>query len=289
MSLMNRLGILTDEVSPELNEALNWIRDQGLKHVEIRVVNGVNIADLDDAQADEIRIQVEKRGLFVSAVASPLFKCALDPSREVASGDTFGQKEESVEAHRAKLHRVIAIGKRLGTRNIRVFSFWREQQPLHFRDEVIAHLKQAADVAEEQGMRLLLENEPVCNGGFAIEVGEIARAVNSASLRVLWDPGNEVCGGEAPFPAGYEQVKDVLGHVHLKDAYWQADGSPRCVPIGSGSVPFLAQLKRLEQDGYDGLYTIETHFAPLGASKLTGSAITLAALRLLVQELEQTG
>ncbi len=41
--LFDRLGILTDEVSPKLDEALVWIRDNGVKHVEIRMVNGKNI------------------------------------------------------------------------------------------------------------------------------------------------------------------------------------------------------------------------------------------------------
>ena len=109
----DRLGILTDEVCPNFAVAVEWIARQGMKHVEARVIDGKNIVELDDAAVAEVRRKVEHSGLFISAIASPLFKCALDPNRPVASGDRFGQKEEGVESHFTKLARVIDIAKQL--------------------------------------------------------------------------------------------------------------------------------------------------------------------------------
>ncbi|GAA3408519.1 sugar phosphate isomerase/epimerase family protein [Paenibacillus hodogayensis] len=283
--VLDRLGILTDEVYPDqFVKSLDWIVEQGLKHIELRVVDGVNIANMTDEQVDKVRAEVEARGLSVTAVASPVYKCALDPNRPVASGDVFGQAEESVEAHHEKLERVIAITKRLGAKNIRIFSFWRETEPeLHF-EEIVKHLKKAAAIAEREGVILLQENEPACNGGFAEEIGKIVRAVDSPAMKALWDPGNEAYGGRPAFPEGYGFVKDVLAHVHIKDAYVLPDGSSRCVPVGSGNVPFIAQLRALQEDGYDGLFTIETHYKPEGGTKEAGSRMTLDALRVLVRE-----
>jgi sugar phosphate isomerase/epimerase len=79
-------------------------------------------------------------------------------------------------------------------------------------------------------------------------------------------------------------VKDVLAHVHLKDAYIRQDGTPRCVPLGSGNVPFIPQLRALSADGYDGLFTIETHYKPEGGSAKTGSRMTLDAILTLARE-----
>jgi sugar phosphate isomerase/epimerase len=285
-SILDRLGILTDEVSDRFADALDWIARQGLKHVEVRVIDGTNIADItDEARVTDIRRQVESRGLFISAIASPLFKCPLDPSRPVASGDRFGQADESIEAQFAKLDRVIATAKLLGTSRIRIFSFWREREPQRYHDEIVRHLKRAAERAQRHDILLLLENEPSCNGGFSSEVADIVRAVASPALRALWDPGNEAYAGRKPFPEGYNHLKDVLAHVHLKDATIRADGSPRCVPLGSGDVPFIPQLRALAADGYDGLFTIETHFTPEGGTRKTGSRMTLDGLRALVQEL----
>lgn len=282
--LNNRLGVLTDEVSTDLTEALNWIAEQGLAHVELRVINGRNIADLEDHEVHDVREMVESRGLYVSALASPLFKCKLDPSRAAATGDTFGQQEESVDAHFRKLDRMIEIALLLGTRRIRVFSFWREAQPELYLDEIAAHLGRAAGIARQAGVVLLLENEPSCNAGFAGEVAEIVGRIGSPALRGLWDPGNEAYGGREAYPLGYERIRNSVGHVHLKDAYIGSNGVPRCVPLGSGDVPVIAQLKALAEDGYEGLFTIETHFIPAGGSQMTGTRMTLDALRALLRE-----
>lgn len=277
----DRVGILTDEVSTNFDEALDWIALQGLKHVEVRVVDGKNISTLNDDQVRDVRRRVEQRGLYISGISSPVFKCALDPNREVETGDRFGQAEESVEAHFGKLDRVIAIAKLLNTRLIRIFSFWREKEPLKYRDEIVKHLKRAAQVAQKQDVLLLVENEPSCNGGFAEEVGGIVRAVAAPNVRALWDPGNEVYGGREAFPAGYQHVKDVLAHVHLKDAYHRQDGKPKCVPMGTGDLALIAQLKALAADGYQGMFTIETHFVPPGGNQMLGSWMSLDSLRLL--------
>src|SRR5687768_12137855 len=245
---VSRVGILTDEVAPDFDEALEWVAREGLKHVEVRVVNGKNAADLNDEQVREVRRKVETRGLFVSAVASPLFKCALDPARPVASGDTFGQKEEGVEAHFAKLDRVIEIVKQLGARRIRIFSFWREVEPPQYTAEIVQHLRRAAEVAARHDVLLLVENEPSCNGGFAEEVAAIVKAVDSPAVKALWDPGNEAYGGREAFPSGYAHLKSVLAHVHLKDAYIGADGKARCVPLGSGNVPWIPHFRALAAD-----------------------------------------
>lgn len=284
LSILDRLGILTDEVSNDFQEALDWAREQGLKHVEIRTVDGKNVAVLGDDPVRDVRRQVEARGLFISAVASPLFKCALDPSRPVASGDRFGQQEEGVEAHFAKLERVIAIARLLGTHRIRIFSFWREKEPARYQPEIVRHLKRAGQIALHHGVMLLVENEPSCNGGFAEEVARIVREIDCPAVKALWDPGNEAYAGGEAFPAGYGHVKDVLAHVHFKDAYIGQDGKARCVPLGSGSVPFIPHLRALAADGYDGLFTIETHFKPEGGSARTGSRMTLDAIRTLSRE-----
>src|SRR5437868_1873901 len=138
-SVLERLSVLTDEVSANFVEALDWAVRNGFKHVEVRMVDGANVSNLSDADVDRAKREIDKRGLKVSAIASPLFKCALDPSRPVDSGDLFGNKEEDLATHMAKLPRSIAIAKKLGTRSIRIFSFWRESDPKKYMDDIVAH------------------------------------------------------------------------------------------------------------------------------------------------------
>jgi glucosamine-6-phosphate deaminase len=246
------------------------------------MVDGENVANLNDEQVARVYREVTQRGLSVSAIASPLFKCALDPSRPVASGDMFGQAEESVESHFEKLTRTIKIAKILGTSSIRIFSFWRETDPITYEADVAAYLTMAATVAEQANVTLLLENERSCNGGYSFEVASLVRRVDSQALRALWDPGNEAQGEYWSYPRVYDDVKDLLGHVHLKDAVVDDNGKPRCVPIGSGRVPYLTQIRDLEMNGYKDLYVIETHYIPQGGSKMDGTKQSLEGLRKLL-------
>ena len=285
--ILERLGIISDEVSADFKEAIQWISEQQLKHIEVRMVDGVNVMELTDEQLDAVMGEVEDKGLFISAISSPVFKCALDPERPVASGDTFGQEEENVASHFEKLERAFVIAKRLKTNRIRIFSFWREKNPAQFQEEIITHLRKAAKRAEEEGIELVLENEGSCNGGLAQEVGELVRAVDSPALKALWDPGNEACRGKTAYPDGYEHVKDILTHVHIKDAYVNQSGKARCVPVSTGQVAYREQFQALINDGYKGLFTIETHFTPEGGTKMDGSRMTLDNLRLLLKSMDK--
>lgn len=287
--ILDRLGVITDEISPSLTEALDWIAAEGLRYAEIRMVDGKNVAALSDEEADRVRREAEARGLSISGVASPLFKCALDPAREVETGDRFGQEEESVEAHFGKLARVMDIAERLGTRFIRIFSFWRERDPALYTSEIAAHLSRAAAMAEARGQILLLENERSCNGGYAAEVASFVKAVGSPHLRALWDPGNEAQSGTWSFPKDYETVRDTLAHVHIKDSIIDDSGKPRCVPVGQGRVPYAEQIRLLESDGYTGLYVIETHYTPPGGTKADGTKQSLEGLRAALASMGSGG
>ncbi|QHW35045.1 sugar phosphate isomerase/epimerase [Paenibacillus rhizovicinus] len=277
--MRDRLGVITDEVSSDVLAALDFAAVRGLKHVELRSIDSRNVLALSDAEADRIRAEAESRGLFISCVASPVFKCALDASRPVAEGDRFNQEERSPAEHFAMLERAMDLAERFGTNRIRIFSFWRETEPIErFEAEIVGHLSRAAKLAEARGMLLLLENEPSCNGGFAAEVARLTAAVQSPALRVLWDPGNEQYGNRPSFPDGHAAIRRLLAHVHLKDVVLDAAGKPRAVPIGSGDVPYEAHFQALTDEGYTGLFTLETHYVPEGGTAMDGTAMALEGL-----------
>ena len=96
---MNKsLGIITDEVSSHLLEALDFAVIHELAHIEIRTVEGINVLMLDDHEIASVKQAVDRQGLYVSCLTSPIFKCALDPNRRVEVGDTFGCKPTNVGA-----------------------------------------------------------------------------------------------------------------------------------------------------------------------------------------------
>jgi sugar phosphate isomerase/epimerase len=235
--------------------------------------------DLEPERLRLLRSTLIQRGVRVSGLASPVFKCALDPKRQVERGDTFFASEGTVSDHMEMLHRALEVAGYFEAPGVRIFSFWREHNPDPYVEEIAEHLHRAARLAETSGVRLWLENEPSTNGGYAQEVAHLVARVNSPFLRVLWDPGNERFGGNVPFPDGYEQVRPWIGHVHLKDAVYTPEQGGKCVPIGEGEACLEEQLSALERDGYTGLYTVETHFVPEGGTEADGTRRSLAGLR----------
>ncbi len=170
------------------------------------------------------------------------------------------------------MHKAIRYAKLLNTEYIRIFSFWREEQPELYTAEIVHHLQQAAEAAHAGGVLLLLENEYSCNGGFSWEVANIVRKVNSPALKVLWDPGNEERRSPS-FPQGYEHIRDLFVHFHLKHWY-----------IANGREPLIPHLQALEADGYQGLYTIETHYTPEGGTPMDGTRMAVERLRELLEQ-----
>ncbi len=233
--VLERLSILADEVSERFLEALDWAMLREFRYVELRRIDGTDVADLSDAQVARANHELEERRLRVSALASSLFRGALDPLRIPDGG-------EPVEAHFRKLPRVLRIAKALGTGRIRIFSFRREKQPERYAADIVRHLERAAGVAEREGVVLLLESDPACNGGSAEEVAALVRRTGSPALRVLWDPDLD----------GVAAVKGLFDHVHWKDP-----------AIGRRLTPIKEQIMALERDGYRGLYTLEPHSTPM--------------------------
>ena len=76
----------------------------------------------------------------------------------------------------------------------------------------------------------------------------------SKSLGVAFDIGNFTFAKEDPVEA-YETLKDRVRHVHVKDRASLEDMTP--VPAGTGVSKISTVLKKMEERGYDGWYTIE--------------------------------
>jgi sugar phosphate isomerase/epimerase len=256
------LGIITDEITQDLAQALDFIASYSLAYCELRELWGKNIMNLSPAELDRARQLVEKHHLQVSEIASPLFKYNLPqmPARPSERHDTFMASFTDQDTEDL-LKRSFQIARLLGTEKVRVFSYWRVDDPEKAYPYVRERLAKAAVVAAENHVTLLLENEPTCNVGTGKELGRIIRDINSPALRAMWDPGNAVALSEVPYPDGYSHVRGLFLHMHLKDAARDpATGRTHWLPVGSGSVDFRGQFQALLRDGYRGTMSLETHY-----------------------------
>jgi sugar phosphate isomerase/epimerase len=275
-----KLGVITDEITQDLGQALDFIAHYSLSYCELRQLWGKNIMSLSQADLERAKTLIDQRHMHVTEIASPIFKYNLPemPAKAGEVRDTFmanftDQDTESL------LKKSFEIANFLGTPKVRVFSYWRVEDPEKAYPHVRAHLAKAAAMALQNKITLLLENEQTCNVATGKESGRMVRDVNSPGLRVMWDPANAVVLGEIPYPDGYRHVRGLLENVHAKDVKKDPKtGEFHWLPVGAGSVDWTGQCRALVKDGYHGTMSLETHYRRPDGNSVESSRESLEGL-----------
>jgi sugar phosphate isomerase/epimerase len=280
---MMPLAAITDEFSPDLSVALDAMTGVAMTGAELRVVGGRNIVEFSDAEIDDVRAVVERSGMRVMSIASPVLKCVLPdapPVDERFQQDIFGSAYTFADQARLG-RRAIEIAARTGAGLVRVFSYWRTIDPARCLPRVADALRALAEQGAEHGVVIGIENEPACNVATAAETAELLGIVDHPNLKVIWDPANALVAGERPFPDGYALLPfRRIVHVHAKDCAVSAHVPAWCA-VGEGAVDWPGQLRALVHDGYAGWLSLETHWKGPRGDKLEASTIcgrNLAAL-----------
>ena len=131
--------------------------------------------------------------------------------------DVFGSPYNFEDQPRLT-RRAFEIAERIGTRIIRVFSYWRTVEPDACFDAAASALHELAEEASKRGMVIGLENEHACNAGTGAEASRLLSRLDHPALKVVWDPANASILGETPYPGGYcAGSRRSHLHVHAKD------------------------------------------------------------------------
>ena len=282
----DKLGIITDEISQDLDRALGFIAEYSLDYCELREMWDKNIMSLSREELNRAKELVAKHHLKVSDIASPLYKYNLPemPAQANEKRDTFRANftEEDTED---LLHRSFEIARLFGTNKVRIFTYWRVEDPEKAYPYVRDRLAKGAEIAGKEGIILVLENEPACNVGTGKELGRLLRDVNSPHLRGNWDPGNAAALGEVAYPDGYREVRGLFDHMHLKDVKKDPQtGEFHWLPMGSGSIDYLGQFRALIEDGYNNTISLETHYRRPDGNALESTRESLEGLLKILKE-----
>ena len=262
-----------DEISPELNEQLDLLQSEGIQHLEFRGVWGKNVLDLSDAEVERVRSELQRRGMGVSAIASPIGKIRID---------------EPFEPHLARFRRGLDLAELFGAPFIRVFSFYppEGQQIAPYREQVMARLQAMAEAADGRKVIVGHENEHAIYGDVPERCLDIIRTIDRPQWKTIFDPANYVLDGVRPFTDAYPLLADSIAYLHIKDAR----RNPRTIlPAGEGEGEVREVLGALKRRGFDGFLSLEPHLSHAGRSggqtapELFRKAIR--ALKALLQEL----
>jgi sugar phosphate isomerase/epimerase len=283
-----KLGIITDEITQDLAQAADFISQYRLHYCELREIWSRNMMNATAADVDRARKIIEDHGLTVSDIASPIFKWNLPQMPAKAEKrDTF--KANFTEDDRdSLLHKSFELAHTLGTRRVRIFSYWRVEQPEKAFPYVRDRLARAAELAGQNDIMLVLENEHTCNVGTGEELGHLLSEVNSPHLKGNWDPGNAAMLGEVPFPTGYAAVRGQLGHMHVKDVRKGASGKLEWVPVGGGFIDWRGQFEALKRDGYNETLSLETHYRRADGNTVESTRESLTGLLEIAQQVPRT-
>jgi sugar phosphate isomerase/epimerase len=237
-----------DEISPELEEQLETLAQESIGYMELRSVWDTNVLDLSDDELDRIKYATAQRGLRISSIGSPIGK--------VPVTNPFGP-------HLERFRRALRAADVMEAPYVRVFSFFipEDQQPVHYREEVIDRMGIMAGEAEDSGVTLLHDNEKEIYGDVPSRCLDILAGVGSPALRAAWDAANFVQCGVRPYKEGYAPLRPYVEYVHVKDAL---SGSDRVVPAGEGDGQLPETLSALRASGFDGFFSLEPHLASAG-------------------------
>ena len=280
-----QLGIITDEISEDFEQALDFTTHYSLHDCELRDLWQQNIMNLSQAQLDRAKRLIQEHHLQVTDIGSPIFKYNL-PEMPVYKNerDTFRASFTEEDSERL-LHESFKLAIFFGTRKVRLFSYWRVKEPAKAYPYVRDRLAKAAKLAGENEIILILENEHDCNIGTGEELGRILRDVDSTHLRGNWDPGNAAMLHEIPYPDGYRHVRGLFAHMHIKDVKKDPKtGKLEWAPVGGGLIDWKGQFEALRRDHYEGDMSLETHYRCPDGNKVESTRESLLGLFEVIKE-----
>jgi len=237
--------ILTDEISQDLDQALDLCCRHGFPAIEVRSVWNTPPQQLTLRQCRDIAHRAAAHGIAIAGFASPVFKTPL-PDSAARLADCEALLARSLEQCEA-----------LGVRLLRVFSFYRTAKPnvpgaAAAMDAVLARVP--ADC-----VTLCVETGTRTNTPTAALARDLLERLGRPNLSILWDPGNTVFAGfsgNARLAGLMDLRPSDLAHVHVKDPV----GTTGYVELGRGSLRWPNILDALAERGYGGYLSLETHW-----------------------------
>ena len=248
------LSAFADEYKRNFDGQISGLLEFGINNIEVRFIDGVNIADVEPQTVKEIKSKLSKNKIAVSAIGSPLGKI-----------NTGGD----IEAELRRAEKVFAYANELEAKNIRMFSFYlsEEKTPEENRGIVLGALERMLRIASRYGVTLCHENEAKIYG----ETPEACRELLDyfgGELKCVFDMGNFALEGYNPYPHAYGLLKEYIEYFHIKDSL--AAGA--IVPPGCGEAKIAEILKEHNSYAKDDYYiTLEPHLQTFsGLNALVG-------------------
>ena len=200
-----KISGFADEIDANIEVQFEVLNKLGIEYFEPRGINGKNISELNEDEVKTLKEKMNECGIAVSSIGSPIGKIKLS--------DDFS-------VHFDVFKRVVETAKVLGTKYIRMFSFFHEggaEWTADEREQVFVRIKKMLDYAKENDVILLHENEKEIYGDTTERCLDLMKKFHCDNFKAVFDPANFVqCGQDTK--AAYDTLKDYIEYMHIKDA-----------------------------------------------------------------------
>jgi sugar phosphate isomerase/epimerase len=171
-------------------------------------------------------------------------------------------EDEAYQKHFEGLKRCIKLAKELETNMVRVMSFRKEMiifgqngaekwvASTGAWDKLLKLMEGPVQLAEDEGITLAVEtgNNAMITSCWLGK--KLIDDLGTKNLKIIWDIPNTLYCTEIPYPDGYEEVKEHLAHIHIKDCVSDISrATVRFCPLGEGDKVFTDQkMEPLKMD-----------------------------------------
>ena len=209
-----KICAFADEASNELSGQIRTLNERKIHYIELRNLDGKNVAELSVSEARDIQKRLADKGISVWSIGSRLGKIGVF---------------DDMDSHLEELRHTLELAHALDCSNIRMFSFYipADKSAEECKGEVFERIGKMLDVSRGSGITLCHENEKGIYGDIAPRCLELAREFGE--LKLVFDPANFVQCKQDTLEA-WESLKPYVSYLHIKDAL--EDG--RIVPAGNG-------------------------------------------------------
>ena len=260
----SRFSFITDEAAATPADAIAFAHKYELQYVELREVPGAKLhyCKLPEADLRVAAKEFKDNGLKISFFNSPYLKITLPGTEPVRRRtETPDAREKRIARDQAEFDRRIEDLKQgiraaqiLGATQMRLFTFSRVAEPAKVEQRIAEILGEMAHVADQQGMKILVENEGSCNVATSPELASMVKLLPEKSVGLNWDPHNAFGAPfkEVAFPDGYQVLpKKRIGNLQTKG---------KSLLEATEKIDWTSIFHALERDGYQGMIGLETHY-----------------------------
>jgi len=245
---------IADEAASDILTQVKAHKQLGWKHIELRLVDGKNVAsEVLDQEFDTMCRVLEENEMQVTGFAS-------------AIGNWSRHINDDFKIDLDELKTAVKRMQQLNVKYIRTMT-WKGDgvDESEWRSKAIERCKELTKIAADADIILAHEN---CTGwaGLSPEnMIELKSEVDSPNFKLLYDLGNTISHGYEP----WEFFKIIRGHfdyIHIKDAKINPEGrrSKNYSYCGEGDAMLKEILTViLNEDKYDGIISIEPHVAAI--------------------------